>query len=403
MDSNIKKPPTYANIYYMNLVEMAALIRKVILIVAAVIALIVTFFILKPALKGMWITLFPPKDLPTPIYGKLDPLEFIEKPITNANPKITLNTKDGKLPREIPKSMIVYQIALPPYNFSAGKDAQTHAAQLGFTDDELITDLKDKVYGWRDKETNGILRINIETKEISLNTPMAGKAGLIASGILKKDQAKGIAVSMLNGISRFDDPPYIKGFQTEIEGRIVGSRIEKSEVAFETQLVRVDFFRSANDYPTLGPDPKQGLINVTLIKSESNREGDLTALNFPIIEYHSWEIVPPLPTQTATYPLLPIVNAWEAVAENRKGVIVSVIPKDKSIFDPYSPVRADHILINNIYLAYYDTVDRQNFLQPIYVFEGTYNVGNRPGGAIVIYFPALDGRYIKPVEKTQSE
>ncbi len=54
-------------------------------------------------------------------------------------------------------------------------------------------------------------------------------------------------------------------------------------------------------------------------------------------------------------------------------------------------------LINNIYLAYYDTPNRQDHIQPIYVFEGSYNVGNKPGGDITLYFPAVDGKWIRSV------
>ena len=71
--------------------------------------------------------------------------------------------------------------------------------------------------------------------------------------------------------------------------------------------------------------------------------------------------------------------------------------KDGNPFVPYVPIRIDKILVNNIYLAYYDTPKLEKYLQPIYVFEGNYTTVGGGAGQITLYYPAISGDYILPV------
>jgi hypothetical protein len=97
----------------------------------------------------------------------------------------------------------------------------------------------------------------------------------------------------------------------------------------------------------------------------------------------------------ATYPLVPVNQVWSEVSKGN-GVISSVVPNGLSPFADYRPVRVDRILINKIYLAYFEDLSYdQPYLQPIYVFEGNYTSSGGGGGSIHIYYPAVSGQYIK--------
>ena len=82
-------------------------------------------------------------------------------------------------------------------------------------------------------------------------------------------------------------------------------------------------------------------------------------------------------------------------------MISSVRPRNFNPFDDISPPTVERILVNKIYLAYYETPDFQKFLQPIYVFEGKYtNGGDDDGGDIVLYYPALTAEFTRGVPIT---
>ena len=104
-----------------------------------------------------------------------------------------------------------------------------------------------------------------------------------------------------------------------------------------------------------------------------------------------WEIE----TETnATYPIIPVQEAWDMVTEG-KAVITQVTPKQSNPFEPYYPVSVEKVLIDNIYLAYYETPKLQTYLQPIYVFSGKYTTRGTEGGDVTLYFPAITGEWTK--------
>lgn len=378
----------------MTLTEIALQARKIIAIIAALIVVYVMYLMLKPVAIGAWAYIFPDKELPNVLYGQLPPLEFVEKSISNSKtPIYELNTKDGKLPGNLPNKMVVYPSAPNPFSYSAGKNAQAHADILGFTDEELITDLKGDKYRWRDNETNAVLEIDINSRILTLNTPLSNKKELYTPGTMDENRAKELALNKLNSIGRFYDKLYKEGTQKVTLAKIQGNVLIPTST-YDAEMARVDYFRKINEYPVFGPDPTRGLINVTV-----RRPGkEYRVLDHPFIEYSEWEIVSTTGENRATYPIIPVAAAWNAVSRENKGVIVSVSPKDSSVFSIYSPVQIDKILVNNIYLAYYDTPAQQKYIQPIYVFEGSYNRGNSAGGNIVLYFPAISGQYIDSVE-----
>ncbi len=378
----------------MTLTEVAFYARKIIAGILGAATIYLLIIILAPGAKGLVKTLFPPRNPPNVIYGQLPPLEFVEKAITNTQPlNFELNTKDGRLPAGFPASMVVYPTATPAFSYSAGKLAQQHAAILGFTDDELITDLKGDTYRWRDTETNAMLEIDINTKKLTLNTPLGDKKQYMVPGSVTESAALNWAFQSLRSIGRLYDTLYNEGTQTVTMGKIQGNGIIRSG-SLDTELARVDFFRDINDYTVLGPDPAKGLINITV----SRPKDASIVLNHSLINYSEWEIISTTGNQRATYPIIGVAEAWHAVSQENRGVITNITPVNSSIFNNYVPTRIDKVLINNIYLAYYDTPERQKYIQPIYVFEGSYNVGNSPGGNITLYYPAIPGQYVIPLE-----
>ncbi len=376
----------------MNLTRTSVVFRRGVNIVLGILVLYIGFKAASPFVKDLYLKINPPKNPPTIAYGMLDPIEFIEKETTGTVREVVLNTTSGGLP-SLPTQLPVYKYEKLEFSYQAGKDAQDHARKLGFTDDEQVTDLKGNLFSWKDKQTGAILEIEIHTKELRVQTNLANFQSLFSPGKITTASAEGQARRVLTGIDRLNNEQYSRETGKVSMAKFASGKLVKANSPFEAQLARVDFFRKVRDFPILGPDPKKGLLSVVV--GVSIGTGAPEVLSNPIIDFHDWPLIE---DENGTYPLITVQEAWNAVANEKQGVIASVIPTDDSVFaEKPTPPRVDTVLINNIYLAYYDTEKRQNFMQPIYVFEGDYNVNGKPGGEITLYFPAVQGQYVKPV------
>lgn len=134
----------------------------------------------------------------------------------------------------------------------------------------------------------------------------------------------------------------------------------------EADFLRVNLLRSDLDNLKLVPPyPQKSLVSFLFSGSRetANRLVEIDFAYFPIEK----EIF-------GTYPLISTKQAWENLKNQ----------------DYYLARLDDHqteVTIRKIYLAYYDLPERQNYLQPIYVFEGDHN--------FIAYLPALDPNWLE--------
>jgi len=376
-----------------NLVQASAIFKKIVFGILAIGVIYVSVLILITPIKMIIFKINPPKNLPTALYGKLDAPEFQYKKITNSDPQYILNTKNGRLPTDFPNKMPVFRLRQPLFSYEAGKNAQRTGAILGYYDDSFKNQTTDPVYTWVDSIFNGQLDINVKTKEIRLDLPLFGKTDFYVTGKLTQETAVDQARNMLITANRFSDM-YYTGSSKVYLGKYVGGEIHAINFDYETQIARVDFFRRFKSFPIYGPDPYKGLLHVWVGIPKDTKYKQLI---FPKVEAYQWELVDKEKDQNATYPIIPVSMAWQEVSQN-KGVVAGIMGRDGNPFEPYVPIRVDKILINSIYLAYYDTPKLQKYLQPIYVFEGNYTTVGGGAGQITAYYPAISGDYILPVE-----
>ncbi len=371
----------------MNLTQTAQFIKKfskylLIIVISYYLITLVIF----PGSVSLFRSIFIKKVPPNPIYNQLDQLQFVKKRVTNENPEYVLNTANAKLPSNLPYIMKVYKFKPQQYSYLAGNNAISEAETLGFTNENLISDLKGTEYKWRNSQYNSTLEIDINTRAIELKTNMNGKSSYYSPRSLDTKIAVKLASEKLTSIYRFGDDLYPSGSQVVTFGYYANNRLIKTDDELEAQIAMVDFYRYIEKYPILGPNPYKGMLRIAVPRSPTTG-----ILSNPILEANFWEIE----TSTeATYPIIPIQEAWEAVKTN-KGVIVGVKPNNLNPFETYVPTSADKILIDNIYLAYYETPEYQTYLQPIYVFSGKYTSKDSNGGGITLYFPAISGQWTK--------
>ena len=377
----------------MNLVETSALFRRIVALTTGLIGCYITFLIIKAPVLAIISSINPSRDIPTAVYGKIDAPEFQYKKLTNADSQYILNTKNGRLPTDFPSMLPVFRLRQPLFSYEAGKNAQKTGGILGYYDDTFRSLTNDQVYTWEDSTFNSRLDINTKTREINLNLPLFGKGDYYTAGKLTSTVATEQARNMLTAAGRFSDM-YYSGIAKTYMGKFVGGEIRPVDFDYETQIVRVDFYRNFATFPIMGPDPYKGLLHVWVGIPNDPKYKQLV---FPKVEVYQWELVDKEKDQDATYPIIPVSLAWEEVAQNR-GVLSGILPKDGNPFESYVPIRVDKILINKIYLAYYDSPKLQKYLQPIYVFEGNYTTVGSSAGQITLYYPAISGDYVLPVE-----
>lgn len=372
----------------MNLTRVSAMLRKAAKWFFLVIGVYyVAILVIIPGGRSTIRALFTKKEPPVTTYGLLDQLEFVEKRIGQTTPEYVLNTKNGRLPTDLAVQLPIYKFKPIQYSYLAGKNAISDAARLGFEDKDLSSDLKGKIYVWRNSLTKSTLSIDLETRKLNLLTDLTGSGNKYAPGNISSQRAPIITSQILEDIYRFDDS-YAKGTQNVTLGSFQGNKIyETTDANRDAQLARVDYYRTINSYPIFGPDPSEGLIRVFV----GNPSQGASPLKNPIVSVNYWEIIPQTKSR---YPIIPVSEAWGAV-RNGKAIISRVFQRGLNPFDSYVPIEVEKILIDNIYLGYYETPKYQTYLQPIYIFSGTYTTRGFPGGDITIYFPAVKGQYTK--------
>lgn len=373
----------------MNLTQASKYTRiGVILFGVIVLLYYVSVGLLIPMGKVFYKQLFPPKNPPTLAFGKLDPLKMDPKQIINENPTYTLNTRNGALPA-FPDRMTVYKFKSAPISYNAGKNASTDAEKLYLTDAELSTDVTGDTYRWVNPMSATNLTININNRHLELNTAIGEE--LVGTVLLPNsiNQAKALGKfnSLLQSIGRYNDGLYSSGTQYIALGKFKGGLIAETTLPGEAQIARVDLFRSINKFPIYGPTYRRGLLHSWIGFPLPGVE--TRPYNYPILELYYHEIET---DSNATYPIIPVADAWKEVSKN-KGVISEIVPRGSSSFIAYTPISVSKIFVNSVKLAYYETPEIQKYLQPMYVFEGNYSNSIGEGGNIYIYYPAIEPQY----------
>lgn len=385
----------------MNLTETSKWFKKFVFYVGGfVISYYILILVIIPSFQYALFLIIPDSNPPTYAYGqKLPPLEFIKKDIVGS-PNYQLNTTTGKLPTNLPTRAKVFQIKSSSFTYASGQSAQTDATLLGFTESDLITDLKGSTYKWRNLQTGGTLSIDINSRKLTMDTILGDKKDFIDVGFYTNETAVETASTLLDSLGRFDTS-YEEGSNVIYKGKYLGTKVVQTEDIANAAFYRIDFFRQISDgksfYPIKGPDPKVGLLHLYVsrdINEKGSYQQQYTPITFPVMNLYYNDINK---TSDATYPLADINLVWDAV-KSGKGIIANVSPKGQNPFSEYSPVSVDTILVNNIYLAYYEMPENQKYLQPVYVFEGNYKSAGTQGGDITIYFPAIKGENVESIK-----
>jgi len=328
-----------------TLTEVSVVARKGVVFGIGFIILLMFYPLIRSAAFAIYYKYNPPPvDPPNARYSNLPLLEFpkIEYP---ARPEVKLETITGGFPK-LPTIAKVYLVDLNKSRLLTLDRYRQKATAVGLSPDpvqiddiryrfmhtkiqasmvvNLITDQIDYKYDWT-KDKDEIEPGNLEAPEREITK---ARSFFDRLGITKEDVAKGIGKATY----------YVA----------TGSAFLPINNYVEANFVRVDLFRADLDnfkFVTAGGDYSP--INLT---SSSTKKPEL---NIIAASYYYSRTVSK--DEFSTYPLRGVEKAYQQLASGQGFIVRNVTPT---------------AVVRNISLAYYESNGPQDYIQPVYVFEG---------------------------------
>lgn len=299
--------------------------------------------------SSVFIALFPPKaPPPTHAFGKLPALKF-PAPVSSPSAQLTfqLETIEGSVPRAS-ESATVYFMPKNPPNLLALTKATEFARRLEFIKDP-IQETK-SIYRWEDADAPlRILRYDIVSKNFILRYQFEKDMGLFAERTVPVEQvAKTEAKNILQTYNLFQTD-YEKGAVVVGFLKLVGDKLVKTTSLNQADSIRIDYFRAPiGNTPIVNAYPDEGLISFVFSGSKNAKKRVLQfAYTYWPVDY----------VTTATYGLKPSSTAWSELQAG-KGYIARY------------PTKGNVAVVRDVHLAYYESLEPQTYMQPVFVFEG---------------------------------
>lgn len=320
-----------------------------------VIAFIFVAFILIKIAGGIKNILFPPG--PPALFGKLEAPKFPES-VNKAKLTYTINTLSGKLPT-FPSLIRINKIENPPPNLLALKNFDERFDNLNFGSRKKLSE---NYYRWSNEDeisreiTMDIVSGNFNMTSSSLNDPTFKPAYPP-----NPDEALRVATNFLGNLAILPEDLDEEKTKTTLLTLGQGGLMDSTSLS-RAQLVKVEFFqRSANNLPIVY---ERGSSSMSFIVGGYNTPLVISG-NF---SHHN------ILRASSTYP---IKTAEEALEDLKSG---------KAYIASFLGTK-DEIAIQSIYLAYYMTDKRPNYLMPVVVFEGN--------DGFIAYVSAVKDEWIK--------
>jgi hypothetical protein len=336
-------------------------INWIILGVVAYIILRIVFGIILLILAA----LYPPKPpLPNHAFNKLPAIQFPQQATPSGKLTFQLQTIEGTVP-EASTSAIVYFMPKAAPNLLALNQAQKFADNL-MLDPTPIQETK-SIYRFNDSQLPlRTLRFDIVSSNFILRYAFERDLSIFNEKKLPQvEVAKQETLDLLRQFSLkhddLNDSSIVVSFF-----KLLGDQLISASSLSQSDAVRVDMFRKPiGNMNLFTPMPDQGAISV-VISGSTNPQKHIIQF-----AYTYW----PVDYQTiATYPLKTSNLAWTELQQGR-GFIARY------------PISSTMATVRNVYLGYYDSYDAQNYLQPIFVFEGD--------NGFLGYVPAVDSQWIE--------
>ncbi len=305
---------------------------------------------------------------PTQGFGLLPPIPF---PTSNITTKMTytLNTVDGRAdlldpstgqPLPVSDRINVYKIIQTAPSLNSLQTADTKVAAIGMVNPDGSAIKEQRVseteYSWT--ETNGMQRVmnmDISSNNFTLTSNYLNYPAVLQANNLPTDsQAISTAQSFLNTL-QLDMSDFDSSLTTTTDYTISnGALIPVTTAAQKIMAVKVDFFQQAvNNLPIFYPNPPDSILSFIVTGGDTAPEVAQAKFIHQIVDTSA--------QGSSDYPLK---TAQQAYGDLQAGNAY-IVPE----FDTSSGQAS----IRTISLGYYLGTNPQQYLMPIYIFQGDSN------------------------------
>jgi hypothetical protein len=298
--------------------------------------------------KNIFIPAPPPK--PTVSFGKLLPPNFPQSVISKQF-NYSINTLTGQLP-STPTLAKVYRVQAIQPDLLALSKFDSQVTNIGFKPG--YSAISDKVFEWKSNTNlsnlDRRLRFNIVNYSFTIvSNYTTDEAILTAKNLPSQQDAKNIAQTMLENMQVLSNDIDLTKTKTSLYSIQNGSLVPATSIS-NAQIIEVDFFQKGIDkLPVYYENPNSSNIKV-LIGGEDSQPQIVAA------QY----IYQKISSNYSTYPIITSVKAFDNLKQG------------KAYIASYNGASST-VLINNVFLAYFIGSQPQDFIMPIYVFEGSDN------------------------------
>ncbi len=310
----------------------------------------------------------PPPPPPTVGFGILPPLVF---PESQAGPaQYTLETATGTLPNFGDRAKVFF---MPKATLSLLSDDRVKeiASGYGFVFSPQVLDTT--TYRWsKSKPLESTLEINSKTLQLKLQTDFLSRPELLSANNLPDGTVALNRVKQMLKAADLMGEDLATASGEVVYLKALGGELQEAVSFSDADFIAVDLNRTPIDDKWRMYTPK-GLVGTIHGIVSGGLSGPDAVVNLEY-NYHPVDY-----SQVHTYPLRTTDSAWRLL-QSGEGFIAD-------------PGIAENVVIRNVFLGYYDAFDEQQYLQPIYVFEGDQG--------FLGYVPALDPEYVQAAGSPQ--
>lgn len=327
-------------------------------------------------------------------FGTLPPFQVNSViPLNKGSIDYQIQTPSGSLPKSQGNVVTVYGFKSTNLSLLSSTQA-THIAQY-FNFTSAPTSTNNDIYIWQ--QNNQKMIYDIKTAQYRLSSINAysqinsdnsnGKNILTNDGITSA--AGSIMQTLPNQIS--SDYSLASPDLVYLNYASNGSVTEVSDISL-SNAVKVIYKRkynilvvdgkNVNDLMAslIGDNPRDGNINMILDSDTATPQSNLIEFNF------SNSIIDP--SKTSTYNLKTPTQAWQDVKIGQ-AYLVSLVKDGQSPYLPYKQLSVSKFQLQDMYLAYYDGLSKQDYMQPIYVMSGEAVLTDNTNAKFFFYTSAI--------------
>ncbi len=352
----------------LTLTETARISRKI--IKYSLISL-VALLILIPTVKASiryWDKLHPaPPPPPDVAFGKLPPIKFGKNyQVIPNHLQFQLQTIEGTLPNLGDRAKVYFIPTLGSKFFDEEK-TRRRANALGFPRE--VSKLNPTEFLFINPHTEAELRIDTVNNNFQIDFPYREDHSFTNFPAPNHAQALNTIKNLLTRAELWpDDVDTNKTKFTFLRYQPAEGKFITVPSLSEAQVVKINIFRAnRHKLPILPSHPQEA--NISFIVSQDNKL-EKRVIKGRYIHYAiSYD-------QSGTYPLKTPNVAWEELKAGKAYIANLGNNSEKK-----------PIIVRRVHLAYFDPDIAQNFLQPIFVFEGD--------NGFLAYLPAVDSAWVK--------